>query len=344
MIQILGQTANSVVYAVADDSKTGHARDSLSVLKGGTVWYRGREALGPSKSAEESDETARKEAKIYETLGKHDRILGFLALEVANIGEGTEPKAWTLRLERATHGPLRDYIASNQTNSPDGWTRLGMAIQFVEGVAHMHRRGVIWGDLSTRNALLFDNCCIKLGDFADSHMVDKYPDDWYGCEVRYCPPGSDRPNNHTVGTMNREIFALGTAIYEITEWKVPYGPQAEVSEDEVIAALVDGKLPELTRGNPAGAVIRGCWEYKYELSQRALDDLQRLRGNSMGHNVGGVGGLGLLVLTGLESIRGLFYGAKPDRTRDSQNHVLVITVTSDPSDPTLISLQPHSLS
>ncbi|KAK2801671.1 hypothetical protein FQN51_005215 [Onygenales sp. PD_10] len=305
MIQILGQTANSVVYAVADDSKTGHARDSLSVLKGGTVWYRGREALGPGKSAEEFDETARKEANIYETLGKHDRILGFLALEVANIDEGTEPKAWALRLERATHGPLRDYIVSHQTNSPDGWTRLGMAIQFVEGVAHMHRRGVIWGDLSTRNALLFDNCCIKLGDFADSDMVDKYPDDWYGCEVRYCPPGSDRPNNHTVGTMNREMFALGT-IYGITEWKVPYGPQVEVSEDEVIAALVDGEIARANSWQPC----RGCYSWvlgvQVRTSQRALDDLQRLRGNSMGHNVGG-GGFGTTGIKWFGEYKGAFF-------------------------------------
>lgn len=40
-IQILAQTANSVAYAVAPGSP--------SVLKGGTVWYLGLEALGPGK-------------------------------------------------------------------------------------------------------------------------------------------------------------------------------------------------------------------------------------------------------------------------------------------------------
>jgi hypothetical protein len=55
-IQILGPTTNSVVHAVANDSKTGRAKDTLLVLKGGTVWYEGREALGPGKVVEESDE------------------------------------------------------------------------------------------------------------------------------------------------------------------------------------------------------------------------------------------------------------------------------------------------
>ncbi|KAL4936773.1 kinase-like domain-containing protein [Aspergillus oleicola] len=277
MIQILGQTANSVVYMVANDSKTGHARGSLSVLKGGTVWYEGREALGPGKSVDESDERARKEAIIYETLGKHDRILDYLGLEVASMSEGAVPKAWALRLERAPYGSLRDYIVNNKAHLPNDRTRLELAVQFAEGVAHMHRRGVVWGDLSTRNALLFDEWRIKLGDFADSDLAGKYPNDWYGCEIRYCPPGSDKPHHHSVGTINREIFALGTAICEIVEWRVPYGPETEVSEEVVITALVDRKWPRLTNGNPAQAIIHRCWEYKYESSQHVLNDLQCLQ-------------------------------------------------------------------
>ncbi|KAK1772216.1 hypothetical protein QBC33DRAFT_553670 [Phialemonium atrogriseum] len=253
-IQILAQTANSVVYAVASDSKTGWAKDCPSVLKGGTVWYEGREALGPGKDVEESDERARNEAGIYEALGQHNHILGYLGLETTVIdGVGTMPKAWAVRLERAPY-----------------------AVQLAEGVAHTHRCGVVWGDLSVRNALLFDKWHIKLGDFADSDRVDDYPRDWYGCEVRYCPPGSDRPHCQDVGTMNRELFALGTAVYEIVEWKVPYGPEDEVPEDEVIAALVVGKRPQLTNDNPAEAVIHRCWGYMYESSRQIVDSLRGL--------------------------------------------------------------------
>jgi len=67
------------------------------------------------------------------------------------------------------------------------------------------------------------------------------PSDWRGSEVRYCPMGSDRPQRHNVGTMKRERFALGIAVYEIVEWKVSYGPEVEVSEGDIIAALVEGK-------------------------------------------------------------------------------------------------------
>jgi len=276
-IQTLAHTINSVLYAVASGSETGQAKENPSVLKGGTVWYEMREALGPGKGVEESDKKARKEAKIYEALGQHDCILKYLGLEIANFSS-TEiaPMAWVIRLERAPYGVSRDYILRTATDIPDKQTRLKLALQFSEGVAHIHDCNVIWGDLSTRNALLFDGMRLKLCDFAESDLLDSYPRDWYGCEDRYCPPGSDRHQFHDVGATCREIFALGTAIYEIVEWKVPYGPQNEVSEDEVLKALVDGIWPQISSNNPAEGVIRRCWEYKYESSQQVVNDLKFL--------------------------------------------------------------------
>lgn len=142
----------------------------------------------------------------------------------------------------------------------------------------MHRCGVIWGDLSVRNALLLDKWHIKLSDFTDSSPVNEYPCSWYGCEVRYCPPGSSRvrPQRHDVDTIKRELFALGTAIYEIVEWKVPYGSETEVLEDEVIAALEDGKWPQMTYGNPAAAIILRCWGYMYESSLQVVGSFKSL--------------------------------------------------------------------
>jgi serine/threonine protein kinase len=278
-IQILGQTFNSVVYAVATDSKTGYARDSPSVLKGGSVWYEGREALGPGKDVDETDERARKEAVIYELLGSHERILGYLGLEEAVLNEtgaGARPRAWAVRLERAPFGSLRENIMSAEP--PALRTRLSLAAQFAEGVAHIHRAGIVWGDLSTRNALLFDKdeWRIKLCDFADSDLMTNYPTDWYGCEVRYCPPRAGNPHRRDIGTLKREIFALGTAIYEITEWKVPYGSETEVGEDQVLAALASCEWPAMSSDNPASNVIRQCWGYGYGQARQVVDGLRAL--------------------------------------------------------------------
>ena len=72
------------------------------------------------------------------------------------------------------------------------------------------------------------------------------------------------------------VFALGSAIYEIVEWKVPYGSEDNVSSEEVYEMLVAGKWPELSSSNPAVDIIRRCWAYKYESAQHVVLALSRL--------------------------------------------------------------------
>ncbi|PCD32318.1 hypothetical protein FGRA07_09570 [Fusarium graminearum] len=172
-IQIIAQTVNSIVYAVDNDSNTELAKDSPFVLKCGTVWYKRRQALGPGKDIDESNESIRKEVDIYETLGQHDRILKCL--------------------ERSPLGSLPYTIIDTYKKPPSQLIRLQLAHQFSEGVTYLHHMEIIWGDLSTRNVFLSDNWQLKLGDFVDSDNMDAYPSDWYGCEDRYCPLGSDNP-------------------------------------------------------------------------------------------------------------------------------------------------------
>ncbi|KAK7413896.1 hypothetical protein QQX98_007237 [Neonectria punicea] len=270
-IQILGQTANSV------DSNTGFAKDSPSVLKGGTVWYEGRQALGPGKDIAESDERLRKEASIYQIIGQHDCILRYHGLETSVLDSpSSASEAWAVRLERSPYGSLRDCIMDGSANPPPQLTRLSLACQFSKGVAYLHQSGIIWGDLSTRNAFLFDEWRVKLGGFAGSDTLDIYPSDWYGCEVSYCLPGSDRPQRHTIGTVNRELFALGSAIYEILEWKVPYGSRTEISADDVIKELFKGAWPKLSDDNTAKAITQKLWIYSYGSSGEVADDFQNL--------------------------------------------------------------------
>ncbi|KAF7540516.1 hypothetical protein G7Z17_g12191 [Cylindrodendrum hubeiense] len=124
-------------------------------------------------------------------------------------------------------------ITSELANPPNEQIRLQVAAQLSEGLTHLHQCGIIWDDLSTRNVFLLDERRIKLDDFADSDRVDDYPRNRYGCEIRHCQPSSGRPHRHNIGTLTREIFALGSAIYKVVECKV-------LSEDEVVKALIAG--------------------------------------------------------------------------------------------------------
>jgi len=270
-IQILGETSNSVVYAVDTDSTTDLARDSHIVLKGGTVWYKGVKPFGNKIDDDETDRNLRKEAHLYEAIGSHPHIVACCGLEF--LKDTNMP--WALRLERVQPGTnLRQHITKNTKSPPDISTRVDMAAQFAEGVAYLHSRDVVWSDLSTRNALLAlcddNNFQIKLCDFVDSDFKSHYYSDWYGCEIRYCSP---EPNN-TVGIMKRELFALGSAICEITEWTVPYGEKTD--HEEVEAKVRGGEWPYTSKDNPAGAVLTKCWKYQYSSAKDVVADLHQV--------------------------------------------------------------------
>ncbi|KAK6222501.1 serine/threonine protein kinase [Colletotrichum tabaci] len=280
-IQVLAHTPNSVIYAVDTDSEPGHARDTSTVLKGWAVWYKGSEPLGPVRPAEEADAMVRREAAIYDALGKYDRILDCVSLEVAVLeGAGPEPKAWALRLERAPGGSLRQYLYDNPSPPPAERIRLSLATQFAQGLSHVHSRNVVWSNVSTRNALLFDGWHLKLCDFGTSSLFEDYDHDWWGAESRYTPPGPQANaqvrKDVRVDTIRREIFALGSAIYEIVEWKVPYGSEKEVPLDEVHRRLIADQWPELDENNPAKEIINRCWAYEYDSAQDVVHDLQSL--------------------------------------------------------------------
>ena len=105
----------------------------------------------------------------------------------------------------------------------------------------MHSKSVYYCDLSCRNVFLFENWVVKLGDFGGSKIDDRDP---RGAEeVRYELPLRGREWEER-GYVERELFALGSALYEITAWKQPFDGLSE-TEVEVGSGCGDGLQAEL---------------------------------------------------------------------------------------------------
>ncbi|QGI64273.1 hypothetical protein CEK26_008227 [Fusarium fujikuroi] len=105
----------------------------------------------------------------------------------------------------------------------------------MEALKYVHDRGVIWGDVSPRNVLIFDDLHVKLCDFAGSILKGLEGD------------------STTRSILEKELFALGTAICEITEWTVSYGP---IEIDELQQKIMDGEYPYVDDSNPVKHVIQ----------------------------------------------------------------------------------------
>ncbi|KAI0107506.1 kinase-like domain-containing protein [Nemania sp. FL0031] len=254
-LEQIERTCFSVVYTEKGNSK--------SVLKAAGYWLDG-EMYERAVFAEDTSNRFKREAALYKALGSHPCILTSMGVEL--MPDGAE--IWALRLERAPHGDLREYIEWN--DPPTIAHRIRMAIDLSETLQYIHDRGIIWGDVSARNILVFEDLHIKLCDFAGSILPGIYPDLLFSYEPRYWVPGPDK-EAPTRGTRAMELFALGTAICEITEWAVPYG---SIEAAELQERLLNREYPHIAENNPVRDIIHKLWHFEYGSAREVADALK----------------------------------------------------------------------
>jgi len=237
--------------------------DNKTVLKGHQVWFDGNLIFDYGVPCEER---LAREATIYKHLGQHPQILRCLGLEEVH------PSIHSLRLEMAPAGSIRSYIKKNVDSPPPIQHRLQMAIDVADGLSYMHSRGVMSCDLSSTNLFVFDELRVKIGDLGGA-LLEGFDFKWDQThESRYHLPSRGREYDD-VPLMKRELFSLGSAIYEITAWERPF---PELNDDEVDDRYARDEFPSL-HGNVARHIIWNCWTEAYETAQQIACDLKALK-------------------------------------------------------------------
>ncbi|KLU91910.1 serine/threonine protein kinase [Magnaporthiopsis poae ATCC 64411] len=236
-------------YATCPDNKT--------VYKSWQIWERGEKRASYELSVE--DELAI-EAEVYAHLGEHDRVLrcqGLVELK---------PGVHALALELAGLGDLRKYI--RQHAKPPRSVRVRMALDIAEAVEYIHSRGVLSRDLSCRNLFLFPNMRVKIGDFGGSTIEGRDIEPGTCEEQAYELPCWGRDFDERPPE-NRELFALGCAIYEVMQWKKPYDG---VPDEEIESRYERREFPTLDGGDLGALVevIQRCWNEKMPSAKEAL--------------------------------------------------------------------------
>ncbi|RMJ01558.1 hypothetical protein CDV36_015701 [Fusarium kuroshium] len=232
--------------------------DNLTVLKGYQIWVDGK--LRSSK-CHTCEDAVRQEHHVYEHLGTHPRILRYYGLVQVH------PSVYSLRLELAPLGNVRQYIEDHE--APPKHSRIQMALDAAVGLSYIHSCKVRHADLSCRNLFLFDGLRVKIGDLGDSAVEgDGFTPTVYE-EARYALPcrGRDLDERPVAKT---ELFALGSAIYEILAWARPF---PELEDEEVEERYSRGQFPCLDSID-IGVTIMNCWKEVYETADEvaaALD-------------------------------------------------------------------------
>lgn len=190
-------------------------------------------------------------------MGRHPRILTFLGLDSRG-----------LRLEKALNGTVYDFLRIHSTNSAN---KLKWSRQLAEAVAYVHSKKIIHNDISIRNCFLDENLDLMLGDFQglytdnDGRAREAYA---YG-QLKSSVPGLVWRSHQ-----RSDLFAIGTAMYEMMTGHEPY-PELDSIEDEarIEELYASGQFPELHE-IVGQDVIWKCWSQLYETAEECAQELK----------------------------------------------------------------------
>jgi serine/threonine protein kinase len=184
------------------------------------------------------------EAKIYERLGAHPRLVEM---------KHWDPASHVLTLEYMPHGNLKEYVQKHgheiSLAQRQQWVR-----EAAEGVELLHSHAVIQSDVGPHNLLLDAHLSLRICDFGGSSLDCSQAMVLSG--VRYRMPGLERAT-----TVAEDLFALGSTIYFIATGHEPW--EEVVDEDEVEKLYADGVFPDLS-GVMFAEIIALCWRQEVD--------------------------------------------------------------------------------
>ncbi|KAI9695577.1 MAG: hypothetical protein M1836_006417 [Candelina mexicana] len=204
------------------------------------------------------------ESRIYDRLGEHQRIVRRIR---------TKQKSIVLeRLPVALRKRLRDLDKEGIALSRE--QVLQWAIQMAEGLQHLHDNGVLQADMGCHNMLLDRNDNIKFCDFAGSSIDGEKSSCYYESRATYPFPRGSPEWEAEVTTVGTEIFALGTALFEISTTRPPYH-EIENGTRKIEELYVARQFASV-EGLLMGSIINKCWNDGYGEVKEVLIDLRAL--------------------------------------------------------------------
>lgn len=165
---------------------------------------------------------------------------------------------------------LRELLKDFAKNSPDTQHPLALqwSLESCRGLAFLHQRGVLHGDIGCQNILISDKGHAKLCDFAGSSIGDKHA--WVAYEIRSQHPlySGQQPRIET------EIFAIGSLLFEIWTLRRPY---ASETDPVVKKKFLAGDFPiDSVKGLDIEKIISKCWQGGYHAVSAICKDIEEI--------------------------------------------------------------------
>ena len=132
----------------------------------------------------------------------------------------------------------------------------------VRGLSFLHGKGIIHGDLSCNNIFLDADLKARIGNFAGSSIHGQPFLTVY--ETSHSLPGD------TSVSIKRDLFALGSVLYELMTGHTPFHDQDACEIEKLFSK---GEFPSLDNVPVVGPVILQCWTGQYTAAIDVLKDI-----------------------------------------------------------------------
>ncbi|KAB8239984.1 kinase-like domain-containing protein [Aspergillus flavus] len=199
-------------------------------------------------------------------------------------------------LEFAENGDVRRFLRKGKV--PSEYMLLQWAHQAAQSLAFCHSHGVLHGDINCGNFCLDRRLNIKLSDFAGSSIN--------GSPAKVCYSASHQlPDNHpstSNGIMiseKTEIFAFGSALYEMVTGNEPYSDKEESEIEELYRRNI---FPDVTGLGPLGPVINRCWTSDFHRMSEIVEYIEAKAQSCRRHNMLALSFAFALIVSVLQSV------------------------------------------
>ncbi|KAF8504167.1 kinase-like domain-containing protein [Gautieria morchelliformis] len=113
------------------------------------------------------------------------------------------------------------------------------AKDIADGLAYMHGKGLVHGDLKSANVMIDEHGHARLIDFGLAHFINTHVDvDLPEGSIRWCAPELFQPG--AVSMPSSDVYAFASTVLELLSGRVPYHT---LIERIVISEIMKGILP-----------------------------------------------------------------------------------------------------
>jgi serine/threonine protein kinase len=135
-----------------------------------------------------------------------------------------------------------------------------------------HASAVLHGDINCSNFFLDGEQNLKLGDFAGSSIDNSPATICYSTTHQLPTSDSLSESEDVIITKDTEIFAFGSALYEMVTGRPPYDDKSD-SEVERLFCLKE--YPKISDTTVLGSVITRCGNVEFSSMEKVLKGIEQ---------------------------------------------------------------------